>query len=284
MDGEASRETMSLDGGRFRGAPATAVVTAVTVMASTMARMSSARWTSVEAWAIETSMERGSAHRAWATLARAFGFCASTGEFLVGTSLLSSVGTRAERASGTRRFLGVLAALMVVSVVVNWTLGVDAEKDACGPFALVFGLLRVYATETPSAPTRDDARGFVITDMMVKYFGACVLAASNRGRSMRAALVGTFAGYVVTDGIGTTHEALTLTSPRWWPRRRSRPIVRMRARVPLASANDAGGLVPPSEENVRVLTSMGFDEAAARRALQRANDDVQRASDFLLSG
>ena len=43
---------------------------------------------------------------------------------------------------------------MVVSVVVNWTLGVDAEKDACGPFALVFGLLRVYATETPSAPTR----------------------------------------------------------------------------------------------------------------------------------
>ena len=101
---------------------------------------------------------------------------------------------------------------------------------------------------------------------------------------MRAALVGTFAGYVVTDGIGTTHEALTLTSPRWWPRRRSRPIVRMRARVPLASANDAGGLVPPSEENVRVLTSMGFDEAAARRALQRANDDVQRASDFLLSG
>ena len=231
MDGEASRETMSLDGGRFRGAPATAVVTAVTVMASTMARMSSARWTSVEAWAIETSTERGSAHRAWATLARAFGFCASTGEFLVGTSLLSSVGTRAERASGTRRFLGVLAALMVVSVVVNWTLGVDAKKDACGPFALVFGLLRVYATETPSAPTRDDARGFVITDMMVKYFGACVLAASNRGRSMRAALVGTFAGYVVTDGIGTTHEALTLTSPRWWPRRRSRPIVRMRART-----------------------------------------------------
>ena len=103
---------------------------------------------------------------------------------------------------------------MVVSVVVNWTLGVDA-KGRVRTVRVGFGLLRVYATETPSAGQR---RGFVITDMMVKYFGACVLAASNRGRSMRAALVGTFAGY---DGrYRTTHEALTLTSPRWWPRRR----------------------------------------------------------------
>ena len=81
---------MSLDGGGS-GAPATAVVTAVTVIASTM--RGRARWTSVEAWAIETSMERGSAHRAWATLARAFGFARRRG-VLVGTSLLSSVKTR----------------------------------------------------------------------------------------------------------------------------------------------------------------------------------------------
>ena len=76
---------------------------------------------------------------------------------------------------------------------VNWT-SVDAEKDV-RTVRVGFGLLRVYATETPSAPTRD-TREILITDMMVKYFGACVLAASNRGRSMRAALVGTFAGYV----------------------------------------------------------------------------------------
>jgi len=280
---------MSLDGGRFRGAPVTATVTAVTVLASTLVRaIIGARWQSVEAWAIETStsttVDVGA--RACAMAARVFGFCASTGEFVVGTSLLSSVGTRVERASGTRRFAGVLAALAVVSVVVKWALGVGMDKDACGPYALVFGLMRVYATETPTAVSaRDEAREFVVTDKMVKYFGACVLAVSNGGRSMRAAVVGTFAGYVVTDGVGTTHEALALTAPGWWPRRRSRPIVRMRARAPRASGNDSGeGLVPPSESNVRVLTSMGFDETAARRALQRANDDVQRASDFLLSG
>lgn len=276
---------MSVDGGRFRGAPATATVTAVTVLASTLVRVIiGARWRSVEAWAIETStsttVDVGA--RACAMATRAFGFCASTGEFLVGTSLLSSVGTRLERASGTRRFAGAALALVLVSVVVKWTLGVGVEKDACGPYALVFGLMRVYATETPTASS---SREFVVTDKMVKYFGACMLAVSNGRRSMRAALVGTFAGYVLTDGVGTTHEALALTAPRWWPRRRSRPIVRMRARAPRASENDSGeGLVPPTEENVRVLTSMGFDETAARRALQRANDDVQRASDFLLSG
>jgi len=278
-----------MSGGRFRGAPATATVTAATVLASTLVRaIIGTRWRSVEAWAIETStsttVDVGA--RACAMATRALGFCASTGEFLVGTSLLSSVGTRLERASGTRRFAGAALALVLVSVVVKWTLGVGVEKDACGPYALVFGLMRVYATETPTAAAaRDGVREFVVTDKMVKYFGACMLAVSNGGRSMRAALVGLFAGYVVTDGVGTTHEALALTAPGWWPRRRPRPIVRMRARAPRASGNDSGeGLVPPSEENVRVLTSMGFDETAARRALQRANDDVQRASNFLLSG
>lgn len=43
------------------------------------------------------------------------------------------------------------------------------------------------------------------------------------------------------------------------------------------------GDVEPSEANVQMLTSMGFDEHASRRALRQSGDDVQRATTVLLN-
>ena len=100
---------------------------------------------------------------------------------------------------------------------------------------------------------------------------------------MRAALVGVRGvrgdGRYRDDARGVDVDVASMVT-----RRRSGPTrLRLSGRIRSRARTTREGLVPPSEENVRVLTSMGFDEAAARRALQRANDDVQRG-DFLLSG
>jgi len=40
----------------------------------------------------------------------------------------------------------------------------------------------------------------------------------------------------------------------------------------------------PDEESVQILMAMGFDRDAVLQALRRANNNVQRASNFLLDG
>ena len=148
----------------------------------------------------------------------------------------------------------------------------DAEKDV-RTVRVGFGLLRVYATETPSRRPRRQR-------IVVGYDGEIFRRVRARGveswtidaRGARGNVRGVRGdGRYRDDARGVDVDVASMVAAT------GRDPRGTRARRTLASANDAESRTS-KRENVRVLTSMGFDEAAARRALQRANDDVQRAA------
>jgi hypothetical protein len=212
-------------------------------------------------------------------------------EFVIGMTLLSELGRAVERACGTRRFAGACAAARCVLALARrvtpraWGGG----DDVSGPYGVVFALLAIYGREMPATTTYAAGVGplrFALSDKSFTYFVALCLALGRGRVSASLALAGVFAGYVVTDGVGLDNPALA--APAWVASAcrgfgAPGPIVRVRASRPRGGGGDAARGVEPSAENIQLLVSMGFDQGAAARALRRANDDVQRATNILLT-
>ena len=286
--------------GRFTGAPLARLMCFATLATSVAARaMHGARAATAIERALSRTRERGrgrgrggDARALAAAVGREWGFCGGAAELVIGTTLLSELGRAMERACGTRRFAGAtLAARCAMEIVsrVAWRAR-GVGNDVSGPYGVVFALLAMYGREIPATATYAAGVGplrFVLSDKSVTYFSALCLALGRGIVSARLALIGTFAGYVVTDGIGLDHRALA--APEWVASLcrgfgAPGPIIRVRASSrPRGRGGDGAVGVEPSAENIQLLVSMGFDEAAAARALRRANDDVQRATNILLT-
>ena len=283
--------------GRFTGAPLARLMCFATLATSVAARaMHGARAATAIERALSRTRERGrgrgrggDARALAAAVGREWGFCGGAAELVIGTTLLSELGRAMERACGTRRFAGAtLAARCAMEIVSRCAWRARGVGDfVSGPYGVVFALLAMYGREIPATATYAAGVGplrFVLSDKSVTYFSALCLALGRGIVSARLALIGTFAGYVVTDGIGLDHRALA--APEWVASLcrgfgAPGPIIRVRASPPRGRGGANG--VEPSAENIRLLASMGFDEAAAARALRRANDDVQRATNILLT-
>ncbi|OUS42946.1 hypothetical protein BE221DRAFT_2025 [Ostreococcus tauri] len=285
---------------RFRGAPFARALACGVVVATVYAR-TRARGATAASWifADRDLASKSSASRVSWVLTRAvcgeLAFAQDAFELVVGMSALSGTAVELERLASTRRLLGIVLAASIASRVcaraIENVFAVDASARVSGPYALVFALVWIWSVEKPATSSFafgafgprftiyfNDKSKMVLMSMLLALkggvYGAC------------AAICGAFGGYTVTHGIGTSNDAL-LVFPDWVVTvlrggARKQPIYRMRA---MRAA--AGGGVPsraPSEENIRLLVSMGFDAAVAARALRQANDDVPRATTILLGG
>lgn len=219
---------------------------------------------------------------------------AGAAEFLFGLSTLRTASKTLERRLGSSRYFAFVVAVRIVYAVLKIVMTtVCGETDdgfaLCGPYWLTFAALAAYGEETPPMLSFDGPFGTKLSDKTFQYAPAFVLATSAGKASAHAAMVGAFAGYVLTHGVGLAHP--DLVTPEFIARPASRifgrkgPTVRVRLGGGSAppSSRTAPVLVTPSEENVQLLVGMGFDQAAARRALAQSGDDVQRATNLLLA-
>lgn len=222
---------------------------------------------------------------------------AGAAEFLFGLSTLRTASKTLERRLGSSRYFAFVVAVRIVyavlmKIVMMMITGTTTTTDGfalCGPYWLTFAALAAYGEETPPMLSFDGPFGTKLSDKTFQYAPAFVLATSAGKTSAYAAMVGAFAGYVLTQGVGLAHP--DLVTPELIARPASRifgrkgPTVRVRLGGGSAppSSRTAPVLVTPSEENVQLLVGMGFDQAASRRALAQSGDDVQRATNLLLA-
>jgi hypothetical protein len=223
---------------------------------------------------------------------------AGAAEFLFGLSTLRTASKTLERRLGTSRYFAFVVAIRIVYAILMKILmtivgGGGGENDdgfaLFGPYWLTFAALAAYGEETPPVLRFDGPFGTKLSDKTFQYAPAFALAMSAGKTSAYAAMVGAFAGYVLTHGVGLAHP--DLVTPQFIARPTSRifgrkgPTVRVRLGSGIAppASRTAPVLVTPSEENVQLLVGMGFDQAASRRALAQAGDDVQRATNLLLA-
>ena len=298
----------------FHGAPLSRAMVTMTLACAVLARALGGG-ERARAWIFDardgyggtTSARRSSS---WTALAASFArrwvcarmaFCVDAFELVLGLSALAD-GTRwLERACGTRRFAGVVCACATVCEACDAFVRRSFAKQIAegsvrasevfiaGPYALTFALAWIWAVETPSTSRAPALGGLVVipSDKMGTYAKVAMLALKGGVPGARSALIGVFAGYVVTHGVGLLHEALVFpefVADAFRGGSKARAIVRVRADVPGANARGGrgGAARPPSEENIRLLVSMGFDASAAARALTQTNDDVARATTILL--
>ena len=223
---------------------------------------------------------------------------AGAAEFLFGLSTLRTASKTLERRLGSSRYFAFVVAVRIVyavlmKIVMMMITGTTTTTTngfaLCGPYWLTFAALAAYGEETPPMLSFDGPFGTKLSDKTFQYAPAFVLATSAGKTSAYAAMVGAFAGYVLTHGVGLAHP--DLVTPEFIARPASRifgrkgPTVRVRLGGGSAppSSRTAPVLVTPSEENVQLLVGMGFDQAASRRALAQSGDDVQRATNLLLA-
>ena len=210
---------------------------------------------------------------------------------MIGTTLLSELGRAVERACGTRRFAGATLAARCAMEIVFEARGAreGSGDDASGPYGVVFALLAMYGREIPATATYAAGVGplsFALSDKSLTYFSALCLALGRGIVSARLALIGTFAGYVVTDGIGLDHRALARAGVGGEPVQRLR---RARADHPRSRESSTAR----ARRRGRRRTERGEHSDCSRPwdsmkppPLERcaeANDDVQRATNILLT-
>jgi len=298
----------------FRGAPLSRVMVTMTLACAVLARAFGGG-ERARAWIFDARGGHGettSARRSpsLTTLAASFArrwvcarmaFCVDAFELVLGLSALADGSRWLERACGTRRFAGIVCACAMVCEACDAFVRRSFAKQImegsvrasevfiAGPYALTFALTWIWALESTSSSRVPALGGLVVvpSDKMGTYVKVAMLALKGGVPGARSALIGLFAGYVVTHGVGLLNEALVFPEAVADALRggsKAQAIIRVRADVPNATTRDVGGgaVRPPSEENIRLLASMGFDVSAATRALTQSNDDVARATTILL--
>lgn len=252
-----------------------------------------------KAW-VRESLAQSPTRALVASLARVaveLGFCQSAMEVVMGTYALYGLSSRFERLYGARKMIGCACASRALSAMFRagvalamrwWSRGGSHEmvERACGPYGLTFALLAMYAVEIP-ALARFNVFGATVSEKAFAYASGAMLAVSDGRASVIAAVCGLFAGYVISCGVGS--ESDIFVAPEWVARLvggGAGTTVRVRAATRSSTPRGQAPVrrdVEPSEANVQMLTSMGFDEHASRRALRQSGDDVQRATTVLLN-
>lgn len=239
----------------------------------------------------------------WRLVTHNFVF-STPGELLFGVILLYYF-RQFERQLGSSRYAAravVTGILHTAALCAAQALVPDARL-ASGPYALIFANLAHFFFETPPVYVFELFGAIALSDKFFPYLTALQLAVSAPGRSSFPVLSAIAAGLAirapavadlvvcpkpVVDLASSTVLPLlgTAPTPRAYPRRRSaRPENGQNASAA------AGEEAPPpnalgdgvSREHVATLQAMGFSREHAVAALQRCGDDVQLATERLLS-
>lgn len=238
-------------------------------------------------------------------------------DMLFGLSLLY-VFRHLEREFGTRKFVSFCATSSTVSVslqlaIVSFlSLLEDGRTLSAGPYAPIFSLLILYIVHVPaiSSPMSGNLR---MNSKLPVYGMAAMLALDDGTSSLIPSICGLIGGLVAYSQLKWLNvpDALAKFGKKYLEplfRSNPRPIggagagVGGRGRQPAGYERDVeddvllptmfGGPAPeaavnavpePSQEDIATLVAMGFDNNAARAALRRTRNDVNRAAESLLN-
>lgn len=213
-------------------------------------------------------------------------------------------------------------ATQVGIVVACENMGVKQVKPATGPFFLVFALLVLYYHSVPNlSPSQYSFLGLTISEKTWTYILGVQLMFSAQMHSAVAALIGLFLGVVYYSnqlGIqgwrlpGPLEKLISLPfalmgestsdNNERQPRDGANDDNSMmpegdnpradRQRQPSWSEatqerlHDFGGLgaaiEPPTEEQIKTITNLGFDRSKAIHALEQCDNNVEQAANYIL--
>lgn len=221
------------------------------------------------------------------------------GELLFGVVLLYFF-RQFERQLGSSRFTAftlITAAFHTVFLSVA-QLARLRLAPASGPYALVFASLVHFFFETPKIYHFQLLGALDLSDKTFIYFLAIQLVFSSPPRSLLSCASALAAGMLyrlppLRDHAAMPEPLVSLCSTYLLPLLGTTPrigtSVEMAARAHrtavAATAAASGTTEPPtvSASNVETIAAMGFSRQQAVLALQRAHDDVQIATDYLLN-
>lgn len=239
----------------------------------------------------------------WRLITHNFMFT-TPGELLFGIVLLYFF-RQFERQLGSSRFAAyaLITCTIYTCLLVAWELLVPTILPASGPYFLVFSSVIYFFFETPKIYHFQVVGAFELSDKSFAYLLAIQLIFSSPPRSLVSCAAGVIAGIIyrippvreyadIPDGVVRFCSQNILpflgTTPRpGSSRSRARPMAaaapangRGRENEVNEEENEESGI---SEGNVETLLAMGFARDQAMAALQASHDDVERATEILLS-
>lgn len=238
----------------------------------------------------------------WRLLTHNFVFT-TPGELLFGVVLLYYF-RQLERQLGSSRFAAftLITCSIYTALLVTLQILLPSTIPASGPYSLIFASMVFFYFETPKVYHFQVLGAFALSDKSFAYILTLQLVFSSPSRSLISCAVAIISGICYRlPGIRENAEMpeplvtfcsnyilpFIASSSRSSSSRRSRHYSsaatnsRRRANVGLLTQN---GITAISESNLNTLVAMGFSRDQCISALQRSNDDVQRATDMLLSG
>jgi hypothetical protein len=238
----------------------------------------------------------------------------STGEVVVGVFFLAQFLRRLEREVGSRKYalwlLWIPAVVTALEAIVMWTTTTADGDFAAYPYALVGGVLQwQYAYVPRLYPRFLSVAGISVSEKAWMFAWGLYLVGSQGWPSIWTSVLGFLAATVFFavsmdipdalifsyyDSIGS----LLLLDP---PSKIYAPLLMGAAQNNNNNGNNnnhrgGGGMArampaagpraaapPPPQAAIDQLTSMGFDEARVRQALQQSDNSIERAADRLLT-
>lgn len=179
----------------------------------------------------------------------------------------------------------------------------SALTPASGPYALIFASVVFFFFETPKIYHFQILGALELSDKFFPYLLTVQLICSSPPRSLISCAAALISGLLyrfpgVRENADTPEPIVSFCSRFLlpWIRTSSRPET-TRGRITILSDSQNSGprgrstsistesndAVPISESNVDTLIQMGFSQEQSISALVRSQDDVQRATDMLLS-
>ncbi|CAN8063281.1 unnamed protein product [Agarophyton chilense] len=239
----------------------------------------------------------------WRLLSHNFVFT-TPGELIFGMILLYYF-RQFERQLGSSRFasFAIITMLVYTAMLASLQLLLPFTDPASGPYSLIFASLVFFYFETPKLYHFQLLGAIEFSDKTFVYLMAaqllivsswkCLLscfAAVSTGILYRIPVIRenadmpefliSFCSRYLLPFLGTTRHS----SSRGRSRRQNDPNSANLRRLEAAAVPPRQTTAPESETNLDVLVSMGFTGDQAAAALQRTQNDLQRATELLLSG
>jgi hypothetical protein len=236
----------------------------------------------------------------------------STGETVLGTLALSMHMRRFEREMGSRKFLLLLLATNVFTMILELSamLSFDVlDLQYSGPYPILGAMILLHAKYTPRLhPRFVSVLGFAFSEKSLSYF-LCAYVVGYQGIfTVLPTILGMLAAYMfvhfhwdfpnfVVSAFKPLERLCALAvdpPPRVYaPLLQAQNARGARGNDPFAQQQPQRRAVrpvaaapppPPPEEAIEQLTAMGFDRERVLASLQSTNNNVERAADRLLSG
>ena len=256
-------------------------------------------------------------HRYW-TSKITFG---STGELIMGGTLLTVLARQYERELGSRKF-GVFliitnaVAIMLEVMCVGLSTMMENGYRYQGPYALLGGLMYLFHRFSPRLhPRFFGILGFTFSEKSFHYLWFFQVVGYGGTNTILAASLGIIAAYVYI--VSNMHETLDLPEALAKPltnigahlseppprilaptnhggrgdpmagmqrMMRNNPAGQAAAAAAAAAQRPAAPPAAPDPAAIEQLTSMGFERQQVVNALQATNNSVERAANLLLAG